>query len=130
MEKTMKCNCAIGILLAALALAGSARLSAQDNEPDYMVKPLLPDGETVFDTYNYRFWLADANLPATDRFGLPLCESLEVEPTEPCVNASGSMNYASAVAWVKGMNDAGYLGRHDWQLPATPRKDPSCSSTG
>ena len=136
----MKRNYVIGTLLAALTIAGSAQLSAQDNGPGNQVVRLIPDGETVYDTINHITWLADANLAAQAvpgtlnfRFGLPLCDISSTEPIElpePCVNASGSMNYASALAWVKGMNNANYLGHHDWQLPTTWKTDHSCPGTG
>ena len=54
-----------------------------------------PDGVTVYDTVNNVSWLADANLAATNRFGLPLCTG---PGTQTCVNASGSMRYDAAVA--------------------------------
>lgn len=88
---------------------------------------LSPDGLTVYDTANNITWLANGNFAATDRFGLPLCAG---SGSQPCVNASGSMNYASAAAWVSAMNAANYLGHHDWQLPATPAVDPGCTKTG
>ena len=62
---------------------------------------LSPDGTTVYDTANNITWLADANLASTVRFGLPLCGT---GAGQPCVNASGSMNYQSAAAWVAAMN--------------------------
>jgi hypothetical protein len=137
MEKTMKRKFAIGILLAALTIAGSARLSAQNAAPGPWQTFLIPEGETVYDIVNHVTWLADGNLPAMSvpgtlnfRFGLPLCPDLTIEPTEPCVNLSGSMNYTSAVAWVQGMNDANYLGHNDWQLPTAPSKDTYCSGEG
>jgi hypothetical protein len=133
----MKFHCVIGTLLAALSCTGSAQLSAQDAVRDDWQQLLIPGGDTVYDVVNHVTWLADANLPAktlpdgTDfRFGLPLCPALTVEPTEACVNSSGSMNYTSAVAWVQGMNDANYLGHSDWQLPTAPLKDPDCSGSG
>jgi hypothetical protein len=43
---------------------------------------------------------------------------------------NGSMNYTSALAWVQGMNDANYLGHHDWQLPTSPKRDHSCREKG
>jgi hypothetical protein len=96
---------ALGTLLAALACIGSARLSAQ--VPFGWQLYLIPDGNTVYDVVNHVTWLADANLAKALRFGLPLCvTSSEV----PCVNASGSMNYGSAAAWVTAMNVANYLG--------------------
>ena len=86
-----------------------------------------PAGMAVTDTVNHVRWLADANLAATQRFGLPLCDASN---TTPCVNASGSMSYQTAVAWVAAMNAAHYLGHSDWQLPTTPFDDSSCSSRG
>jgi len=137
MEGSIRRHCAIGILLAALAFAGSAQLSAQDAIPAHWQRVLIPDGETVYDTVNHVTWLADGNLAAQGvpgtlnfRFGLPVCPDLTKEPTEPCVNPSGSMSYPSAVAWVAGMNAANYLGHDTWQLPTAPHKDSGCSGTG
>src|SRR5580658_6252110 len=101
MEETMRLTLAIGTLVAALTCAGWAQLSAQENGPGNQVVLLIPNGKTVFDTVNHVTWLANANLAATERFGLPLCDG---SVTEPCVNLSGSMNYESAEAWVAGMN--------------------------
>jgi uncharacterized protein (TIGR03437 family) len=88
---------------------------------------LSPDGITVYDTVNNISWLADANLPATNRFGLPVCAAFG---TEACVNASGSMSYQAAAAWVQAMNAANYLGHTNWQLPTTPLADSGCGFTG
>ena len=134
----MKLRCVIGTLLAALAFAGSADLSAQNSAPGDWQQFLSTDGETVYDWVNNVVWLADANLAGQTRpdgkdfrFGLPGCPPLTIEPTEPCVNPSGSMNYTSAVKWVQRMNDANYLGHSDWQLPTAPLKEDShCSSNG
>jgi uncharacterized protein (TIGR03437 family) len=88
---------------------------------------LSADGLTVADTANGITWLANANLPASNRFGLPLCT---VGGAEPCVNASGAMSYQAAAAWVKAMNAANYLGHNDWQIPISPISDPTCSFIG
>jgi hypothetical protein len=85
------------------------------------------DGTTVYDIANNVSWLADANLPAVNRFGLPLCTG---SGTQTCVNASGSMRYDAAVAWVQAMNAASYLGHSNWQLPTTPTNDSGCGKTG
>src|ERR1700722_2375756 len=123
MEHAMKRHGAIGILLATLTFFGSAQLSAQDAISDQWRLVLIPNGETVYDVVNQVTWLADANLARDFRFGLPICvTSSEV----PCVNASGSMNYGSATAWVAAMNAANYLGHSNWQLPTTPITDRSC----
>jgi hypothetical protein len=85
------------------------------------------DGKTVYDAANNVSWLANANLPASNRFGLPPC----IGPgTQTCVNASGSMRYDAAVAWVQAMNAANYLGHSNWQLPTTPTNDSGCGKTG
>jgi hypothetical protein len=139
MEEIMRHDFVIGILLATLACAGSAQPSLQDSAPGPWQLFLIPEGRTVYDVVNNVTWLADANLPAKlrrdggdFRFGLPLCPDPTIEPTEPCVNLSGSMNYTSAVAWVAAMNTANYLGHSDWQLPTAPLNDPNsgCSGTG
>ena len=72
-----------------------------------------PSGFTVYDSVNGVNWLADTNLAATNRFSLPLCTG---SGNQVCVNASGSMNYQSAAAWVNAMNAANYLGHSNWQL--------------
>src|SRR5579864_9505176 len=88
---------------------------------------LSPDGATVYDTVNNVSWLANADLAATNRFGLPLCTG---PGNQTCVNASGSMRYDAAVAWVQAMNAANYLGHSNWQLPTTPTNDTGCGRTG
>ncbi len=88
---------------------------------------LSADGITVYDSANGLTWLANANLPVSNRFGLPLCTAAG---TNPCVNASGSMSYQAAAAWVKAMNAENYLGHSNWQLPISPITDPTCSFVG
>jgi uncharacterized protein (TIGR03437 family) len=90
---------------------------------------LSADGTTVYDTANNITWLADANLPATAPLGLPLCNGTGTG-THLCMNASGSMNYQAAVAWVAAMNAANYLGHSNWQLPTTPLVDQKCNKVG
>jgi uncharacterized protein (TIGR03437 family) len=106
---------------AALAVWGLSPLQAG------AALVLSPDGITVYDSVNNISWLADANLAATSRFGLPACTA---SGAEPCVNASGSMSYSSAAAWVEAMNAANYLGHTNWQLPTTPITDKGCGKTG
>src|SRR5215467_6856432 len=101
-----------GVLVVVGALVLSAGAFRQTRA--MQVLTLASDGQSVYDAVHDVTWLADANLPASNRFGLPLCDG---SGSDPCVNASGSMNYVSAVAWVRAMNAAHYLGRADWQLP-------------
>ena len=126
----MRHHTVIGTLLAALTCIGSAQLSAQDEVPvDWQIY-LIPDGKTVYDVVNKVTWLADGDLPATEQFGIPLCDSSSTESTDPCVNASGSMNYESATAWVAALNAQNYLGHSNWQLPTAPTTDHSCAEKG
>ena len=89
---------------------------------------LSGDGTTVYDIANNVSWLADFNLAATNTFGLPVCNG--TVNTKTCVNASGSMSYQAAAAWVAAMNAANYLGHSNWQLPATPLTDSNCGFVG
>src|ERR1700691_4215109 len=124
LENNMKRHCVIGILLAALIFAGSVQLSAQN--PLWPLV-LIPNGETVYDVVNHVTWLTDANLPALQRFGIPLCDGSgpygSPPIVDPCVNGSGIMDYPSAAAWILAMNNANYLGHSNWQLPTTPTAD-------
>lgn len=52
-------------------------------------------------------WLQDANLAATQTFGVS------------GINANGSMNWNTAQQWIDAMNAADYLGYDDWRLPTT-----------
>lgn len=139
----MKLACVIGTLLAALAVASSANLSAQDGASNSWPHYLISNGTTVYDAVNGVTWLTDANLASTldagspddaadsvdapPRFGLPLCNA---DSTDKCVWADGAMSFTSAQEWVRRMNRASYLGHDTWQLPSTPQNDSGCSSKG
>ena len=127
MQPDMKRHCAIGTFLAALIFAGSGHLSAQARISGLWPLVLIPNGETVYDVVNHVTWLTDANLPARQRFGIPLCDE---SGGDPCIYASGDMDYASAAAWILALNKANYLGHSNWQLPTAPLKDPGCAGVG
>ena len=107
--------------------AGSTVTSVATTTASLPTATPSPAGMAVADPVNHVHWLADANLAATQRFGLPLCDASN---TTPCVNASGSMTYQAAAVWVAAMNAAHYLGHTDWQLPTTPLDDTLCSKKG
>ena len=111
------------LMAAALAAVALSPLQAS------ATLALSPDGTTVHDTVNDVSWLANFNLAATNRFGLPACNGVTTD-AKACVNASGSMTYQAAAAWVTAMNAANYLGHSDWQLPTTPITDGNCSFVG
>ncbi|HJT88220.1 MAG TPA: IPT/TIG domain-containing protein [Bryobacteraceae bacterium] len=83
-----------------------------------------PGGQTVYDPATNITWLANANLAASNAFGLPACKG----PLTPalCVEPDGAMTWASAVQFLDNMNHyngAGYLGQNNWQAPSI---DPTC----
>jgi uncharacterized protein (TIGR03437 family) len=111
-------DCAIRTTIVAAALAACGLLPLQAGT----TLVLSPDGITVYDATNNITWLADFNLAASSRFGLPVCSGSSID-TKTCVNPSGSMRYQAAAAWVAAMNTANYLGHNNWQLPTTPAID-------
>lgn len=74
------------------------------------------NGQAVYDTDLNVTWLADANLAASNTFGVS------------GINANGSMVWNTAQGWISAMNAANYLGYSDWRLPSTLQPDSSCSS--
>ncbi len=85
---------------------------------------LVSDGTIVYDSNQGLCWLADANL-AGDPY-------VRAKLGVAGINPDGTMDYATALNWVNALNSYndgnGYLGHNNWQLPTTPRGDPTCSS--
>ena len=73
------------------------------------------NGQAVYDTDLNVTWLANANLAATNTFG--------VSGIDPW----GLMTWTAAQSWIGAMNAADYLGYNDWELPTTRQPDASCS---
>jgi len=71
--------------------------------------------QAVYDTDKDVTWVADANLAATQTFGVR------------GINPDGSMSWEVAKRWVAAMNAAHYLGSDRWNLPATQLPDERCS---
>src|SRR5260370_41990058 len=73
-------------------------------------------------------WVADANLAATNAFGLPLCPT----PTSPalCVAQDGAMTWSSAIQFLANMNSAAYLGQTKWQAPMIDTSCPGFNCDG
>ncbi|MBV9265262.1 MAG: DUF1566 domain-containing protein [Acidobacteriaceae bacterium] len=75
-------------------------------------------GKTVYDPVHRVCWLADANLAAKEKFGVP------------DINEDGSMSFQAAQDWVKALNEynhRGWLGHNNWLLPTTTANDPHCT---
>jgi hypothetical protein len=62
-------------------------------------------GQVVNDTDRNVTWIADANLAATNTFGVS------------AIGSDGRMNWITAQHWIGAMNTANYLGYSDWRLP-------------
>jgi hypothetical protein len=73
------------------------------------------DGQTVYDSKLNLTWLANANLAATQTFGVS------------GINRDGSMSWDTAQRWLAAMNAARYLGSAQWSLPETALPDTGCS---
>jgi hypothetical protein len=62
-------------------------------------------GKAYYDTGLDVTWIANANLAATNTFGVS------------GIQTDGSMNWNTAKNWIAAMNAANYLGANDWRLP-------------
>lgn len=65
-------------------------------------------GQAIYDDVLNITWLANANLAASNTFGVS------------GINTNGSMTWDTANEWIGGMNadgGTGYLGTNDWRLP-------------
>ncbi len=74
-----------------------------------------PGGRTIYDPVANVTWLADANIAASNTFGLPLCTGPASQVA--CVNSDGALTWDSAVQLVSNMNSTAYLGQTNWELP-------------
>ena len=107
------CACAFTLATATVQAALLGRLPATPGGTDY---------QAYYDTTLNITWLADANLAASNTFGLPTGVSLGTYPGDTSgvngiIYASGRMNWPGAKFWIDAMNAANYLGYNDWRLP-------------
>jgi hypothetical protein len=93
-------------------------------------------GLAVYDTDLDITRVADANLAASNTFGLPAGTSLGIHPSDwstfPVqgkILANGTMTWSGAMFWIDAMNATYYLGVNNWYLPGTLQPDPSCSDS-
>lgn len=89
--------------LGMMSFFGSAQAALSDS-----------GGGTIHDDVLNINWLKDANLAATNTFGVA------------GIQVNGVMNWDTANRWIAAMNTADYLGHADWRLPATLQPDSSC----
>jgi hypothetical protein len=74
-------------------------------------------GKAVYDTQTMTTWLLDANLAASESFGVS--GSVQAGAlTVPAIDPSGTMLASTAATWLAGANTASYAGATTWTLPA------------
>ena len=81
-------------------------------------------GAAVYDTVLNVTWIANANLAATNTFGLATGVDLGTIPGVNTYGGSyiytdGTMTWGGAQKWVAAMDAANYLGHSDWALPTS-----------
>jgi hypothetical protein len=84
-------------LIASAAVTGTAQASLVDR-----------GNGLIYDTDLNVTWLANANLAASNTFGVA------------GIGADGRMTWFTAQSWIAGMDAANYLGYSDWRLPTSP----------
>jgi len=85
--------------------------------------PATPGGtdfQAYYDTVLNVTWLADANLAATNTFGVDGICFDDVPPcfSTPSGSPAGAMDWYISEQWIAAMNAANYLGVDDWRLPS------------
>lgn len=84
--------------------------------PFTAIATLIDSGDgLILDTDLNISWLKDANLAASNTFGIS------------GIATNGTMNWSTAQNWITAMNAANYLGYNDWRLPTvTDTGAPGC----
>lgn len=105
-------------LIAAMSLCTGILVAASG--PAQAALIASADGQTVYDTDRNITWLSNANLAATNAFGLSYGVDYGTDQygNQTIIYSDGSMTSAGALLWVNAMNAANYLGYNDWRLPA------------
>ena len=78
--------------------------------------------EAYYDTDLNITWLANANLAASNSFGLAYNTYLGTYPSDASgyqgyIYSNGVTNWPGAMLWIDAMNTANYLGYTGWRLP-------------
>jgi len=78
-------------------------------------------GQAVYDCATDETWLVDANLAASNEFGIAGATTIADRHAtlRPPLISHGAMLFTTATRWIKNMQAAGYLGEKDWQLPGS-----------
>ena len=123
-SRVMAANNPDGVPNPTTASTGTALQVKQPESPAIQTfgLTLVDNGQLVYDANQQVFWLANANLAADPTIRATLGVTR--------INPNGTMIYTSAVEWAAALNSIQYLGHNNWQLPATPPIDATCSATG
>lgn len=92
-------------LVATVAMAGGAQAALHDR-----------GGGLIYDDDLNITWMADANLAATNNFGVTSIQS------------GGGMGWNQS--WIGAMNAANYLGFNNWRLPTVSQTNAVCTYDG
>lgn len=107
-------------MIRSLAITLTLCLAAVTAQAALLGRAALTPGGTDYQAYYDSVlnitWLADANLAATNQFGVAGIECVAL-PTD-CVVPPGAMDWDTAQTWLGAMNDAHYLGVSNWRLPS------------
>ena len=117
-------------LLAAIALTAGLLTATAANATLVSAR----GGQVVNDTDLNITWLANANLAASNTFGLATGVDLGNAgvpgPYVPSViNSHGTMSWGGALHWIAAMNTANYLGFNDWRLPTSDTCEGYCTGS-
>lgn len=107
---------ALGLLGTTAEAALLGRLALTPGGTDY---------QAYYDTVLEVTWAADANLAATESFGVPRATMFPDFPGTGFIGSNGNMNWPTANMWIAAANTASYLGRSDWRLPTITPVDGS-----
>jgi hypothetical protein len=82
----------------------------------------LAAGKAVFDVASGQSWLADANLAATEPFGIEGSEPVPATRNDnaitlPFLAPGGGLLFKAAQRWVNALSAARFAGTSDWLLP-------------
>ena len=80
-------------------------------------------GLAVYDTTTGYSWALDANLAASNNFGVSGTTTITSSVNNmtyvvPLIDSDGAMLFSSVADWIAGMHTAVYAGTKDWRLPA------------
>lgn len=112
----------IGLLLVAAFMPAA-------HAADAMTSVL--GGQAVYDATTNLTWVSDANLLASNTFGLSYGVSLGVVSNMNAeIFSNGTANWGGAEKWIAAMNATNYLGYNNWRIPSPVSPNAMCPSSG